>query len=285
MDIVSKRLSGLKAFICCVILLLVGCQANANFIIDVTSSSDIVIDGMDGQIKYELINRGDEIGDSGIIGLNVPPGFTTNQVDLGTLIPNRTLSGVIPFEFPEDAPNGSYPAIINLVFTDGNQYPITMIFPQIISKGMRVSSKGLAKASDFNLIGNDQGILEVEVMNRDSVAHNILVVCHAPHSLKVKEAAKALMIGPRESVKHSFILSSFGALPDSDILILISTTYQDDKGMHSTITKTHAKILRPDEANFSENPLKVTSEQVIYLSASLMILFLFFRIYWKWNRE
>jgi|GEM_PF-7053176 len=286
MDDIPERLPGLShLLIACLIFAIIAGDVAAIYTVDVDSSSETVGPDGTGTVEFTVKNRGDETAMGVSIGLEMPEGFEGGSMAIDDLAPNGTATGSLPFKIPSDAENGSYPAPLMLVFKDTNQYPITMVFPQIITKGPRAASMVSAQAPNVNLSGNRSVSFPVRIMNRDDEKRRVRVRIHMPLTLRTAQNHADIDIPPRDIAEVEFMVCPFGALAGSNLLVHISTQSEEGRMSYSTISRGYIRTERPKGLRFEDNPLRVGQDIMIYLAAGIILIFISWRVRMRWKRS
>jgi len=240
------------AFAAFLVSLLFSCTVSAGFTMDLMTSTEPLPDG-GGRINFSLSNVGDETALNVMLEPILPEGFKAGPFFVSSLPPNKPVNGSFVVTVGPDVLPGRYPLPLMLHYTDRNDYPFTIVFPESLSHKVPAVSKAFAVIPEVQITGPDAVGFNVRVFNQDSKVHNMTVRLYVPNELSSDVSSTVVELKPQSSSILENKMRSVSALYDSDYLILASVSYVDDGVVYSSIARGRVRLVKPASLQVSEN--------------------------------
>lgn len=204
--------------------------ASAGYITIKTETTVAVYDS-NLKVKVVVINEGDESA------FNVQININENQRIQSSPI-KQVLAVKENFEYEANysltrTKHGRYPLIINVDYTDANQYPFSALTGTYYSFGSDTVSKVFGSANDIRL--TRYTTLPLKLKNIDEESKEVLIRLIVPKESSVQEKAKKVTIQPRSELNTIFNVSNFSALPGSRYQVFFILEYEDESKHYSNI--------------------------------------------------
>ncbi len=186
----------------------------------------------------EVTNKGDEATYNVIISIDID-----GKVTKGTMKEVLKVNEKYSEEFTVEAglkKAGRYPVIVNIEYTDQNQYPFTALsIVDLVYKEnviSRVSGQLIAP------VITDKGNLKVKVKNLEDIEKKVNILLAIPKELSSSNKQKEVAIkgGVEEFVE--FDIKNISALPGSNYVVYAVLRYEDDNYHYAHAARGNIKI-------------------------------------------
>ena len=204
--------------------------ASAGYI-TIKTETTVAVNDSNLKVKVVVTNEGDESA------FNVQTNINENQRIQSSPI-KQVLAVKENFEYEANysltqTKHGRYPLIINVDYTDANQYPFSALTGTYYSFGSDTVSKVFGSANDIRL--TRYTTLPVKLKNIDEEPKEVLVRLIVPKESSVQEKVKKVTIQPRSEVNTIFNISNFSALPGSRYQVFFILEYEDENKHYSNV--------------------------------------------------
>ncbi|HHT9144156.1 MAG TPA: hypothetical protein ACFYD4_00520, partial [Candidatus Wunengus sp. YC61] len=204
--------------------------ASAGYI-TIKTETTVAVDDSNLKVKVVVTNEGDESA------FNVQININENQRTQSSPIKQMlTVKENFEYEANYRVPqikHGRYPLIINVDYTDANQYPFSALTGTYYSFGSDTVSKVFGSANDIRLARYTT--LPLKLKNIDEESKEVLIRLIVPKESSVQEKVKKVTIQPRSEVNTIFNISNFSALPGSRYQVFFILEYEDENKHYSNI--------------------------------------------------
>ena len=199
--------------------------------ITIKTETTVAVNGGNLKVKVVVTNEGDESA------FNVQININENQRIQSSPI-KQVLAVIENFEYEANysltqTKHGRYPLIINVDYTDANQYPFTAITCTYYSFGSDTVSKVFGTAGDIRL--TRYTTLPLKLKNMDELSKEMQICLIVPKESSVQEKVKKVTIQPRSEINTIFNVSNFSALPGSIYQVFFVLEYEDESKHYTNI--------------------------------------------------
>ena len=270
----SFQMNLLKTF--CILLLFVftfffsTSLLNAGFI-TITTNTSLTVTDNSIKIKVIVTNDGDEPAYNAQIHVNENHRLQTSPVKQILPVKER-----FEYEFQYDllqTKHGRYPLLINISYTDINQYPFTAATGTYYAFGADTVSQVFGTTSNISL--SSHGSLPLLLKNMDDVSIELTIQFVVHKELTILDKAKKIILQPRSELSATFGLRNFSALPGSRYQAFFVIEYEDKSRHYSNIVPCFITI---------EEPKKFFEKYMWYIigvSSTLFVVFIVFQFLHK----
>jgi hypothetical protein len=236
-----------KLFCVCFLIAMLAFCASATYI-SLSSTVDLerVVNTTTAEANISITNRGDEPAYDVIVEPMSYMGFTAEQVTLGNINPNETVSGTIALTIPEDALPGRYSMGLMIRYNDLNNYPFTFVTPIRLFYKVAIQSNVVGLLSEVEIAGDREEVMTLKIQNRDDKPHDVTVKLYTPNQISVDEKEKTVTLRQSSETVVDFNLSSLGALPGGNFFVFATIDY-DDNGKHYSVISSNGRIITSKE--------------------------------------
>ncbi|MFO0795709.1 MAG: hypothetical protein U0586_16790, partial [Candidatus Brocadiaceae bacterium] len=213
---------------------------NAGFI-TITTNTSLTVTDNSIKIKVIVTNDGDEPAYNAQIHVNENHRLQTSPVQ--QFLPVKEC---FEYEFQYDllqTKHGRYPLLININYTDINQYPFTAATGTYYTFGSDTVSQVFGITRNISL--SSHGSLPLLLKNMDDVSREITVQFVVPKELSILDKAKKITLPPRSELSFTFGLRNFSALPGSRYQAFFIIEYEDESKHYSNIVPCFITIEEP----------------------------------------
>ncbi|MFH1402975.1 MAG: hypothetical protein ABIH11_01740 [Candidatus Altiarchaeota archaeon] len=254
-----------KIILSALALFIISSTCSATFIrMDVLLNTPPLIEEDNFLINVTVTNSGDEPAHDVQLGLNLPEGFTSDEIYVGTLNPNRPFNGYFKVSTDNVLP-GRYPIIMKTHYADANAYPFSTIAPKFIDFKMHSKSDTMAKMENIELgADEDEGRdIKLTVINRDTAPHTYSVRMHTPNEIVVETMSQSVDVPATGEKEVLFRVKPFGAISNSAYVVAATLEYEDSASgstMHRSFIATGlVKIVDAGRMDYIPNWLPVAA--------------------------
>ena len=195
------------------------------------TETTVAVNDSNLKVKVVVTNEGDESAFNVIININENQRIQSSPIKQAIAV-KENLEYEANYSLIQTK-HGRYPLIVNVDYTDANQYPFTAITGTHYSFGSDTVSRVFGSASDISLTGH--AILPIKLKNIDEVSKDIKISLIIPKELSAQERGKKITLQPRSELNTIFNVSNFSALPGSRYQAFFIPEYEDDSKHYSNI--------------------------------------------------
>lgn len=247
---------------------------NAGFITITTHTSLTVTDNRI-KVKVVVTNDGDEPAYNTQIHVN-----ENHRTQVSPVKQILTVKESLEYEFQYDLvqiKHGRYPILININYTDINQYPFTAATGTYYAYGDDTVSQVFGTTSNISL--STQSTLPLLLKNMDESPRELTIQFVVPKELSIQDKTKEIILQPRSELIATFGLRNFSALPGSRYQAFFIIEYEDESRHYSNIVPCFITI---------EAPKKFFEKYMWYIiggSSTLFVVFIVFQFFHKSQTE
>jgi hypothetical protein len=196
-----------------------------------------VINQTSTSINVTITNEGDEPAYDVIVEPTSVGGFTIDQISLGNINPNQTVSGTVNMLIPSDSLPGKYVLGFLIRYNDMNGYPFTFVTPIRFNYKTSLQSNVVGFLNEVDLAGEEKKTLTLRIQNMDEKPHDATVRLYLPNQIVVEGGReRSMTLNPSSETKLDLQISPLGALPGGDYFIFATVDYVDGDKHYSTST-------------------------------------------------
>lgn len=199
--------------------------------ITIKTETTVAVDDSNLKVKVVVTNEGDESA------FNVEMNINENQRVQSSPI-KQLLAVKENFEYEANysmtqTKHGRYPLIINVDYTDANQYPFSALTGTYYSFGSDTVSKVFGSVNDTKLTNHVK--LPLKLKNIDEKPKEVQISLVVPKELSIQDKIRKVSIQPRSEVNTIFNISNFSALTGSRYQVFFILEYEDENKHYSNI--------------------------------------------------
>jgi len=224
-------------------------SASAEFIsLSTNVDVDRLVNTTSTWVNITITNRGDEPAYDVIVEPAFDSGFSAEQIVLGNINPNQTVSGATQLSIASGAAPGRYSMAFLIRYADVNNYPFTFVSPLHFFYMTTVQSNvvGLLNVDSVELAGEKKAVMTLKIQNRDDKQHDVTIKLYTPNQIAVEGGEKTVTLAPKSESQVDFTVSSLGALPGGDFFVFAVLNYDED-GRHYAVTSSNGRIVTSKE--------------------------------------
>lgn len=243
---------------------------NAGFITITTNTSLTVIDNSI-KIKVIVTNDGDEPAYNVQIHVNENHRVQTSPVK--QILPVKEC---FEYEFQYElvqTKHGRYPLLININYSDINQYPFSAATGTHYIFGADAVSQVAGTTGNISL--SSHGLLTLLLRNMGDVSRELTVQFVVPKELSIQDKEKEIVLQPRSELSTTFVLRNSSAIPGSRYQAFFIIGYEDESRHYSNIVPCFITI--EDTKKFFEKYML----HIIGVSSMLFVVFIAFQFLHK----
>jgi uncharacterized membrane protein len=224
------------------LMVLFAFSASATYIsLSTTVDADRLVNTTSTRVNITMTNNGDEPAYDVVVEPMFDAGFTAEQLALGNVNPNQTVSGSIDLNISQDAAPGRYSMGFLIRYADVNNYPFTFVSPLKLSYLTMVQSNVVGLLNEVVLEGDAKSTMTLTVQNRDDKQHEVTVKLYTPNQIAVDGQERKITLAPKSESKVDFTVSSLGALPGGDFFVFAVLNYNEDS-RHYSVMSSNGRI-------------------------------------------
>lgn len=236
-----------KWFLTVFLVLLFSVSSSATYISLTTSiEMERLVNSTTTYANITLTNEGDEPAYDVIVEPLALAGFVIEQINLGNINPNQTVSGTFKVTLPESALPGRYSLSALIRYSDFNNYPFTFVTPMKFFYKTPVQSNIMCLLNEVELSGEGKETMKLNIKNLDDREHRVSVRLHTPNQIAVQEKERTLTLPPSSETNVDFVVSSLGALPGGSYFVFATLDYEED-GIHYSVTSSNGRVVTSKE--------------------------------------
>lgn len=218
------------------------------------------------KVKVVVINEGDEAAFNVQININENQRIQSSPIKQ-VLAVKEHLEYETNYNLSQTK-HGRYPLIVNLDYTDANQYPFTAITGTHYAYGSDSVSRVFGSAGDVRLTG--QATLPLKLKNLDETAKEVQISLIIPKETSSQEKVKNITLAPRSELNVAFTISNFSALPGSRYQAFFVLEYEDDSRHYSSIVPCVVSV---------EESTNIFKQFKWYIIAGAAVLFIILMVF------
>jgi CARDB len=249
-------------------------SAKASFITLETQTSP-TYDGKRFKMGVDVTNKGDEPAYNVQVNADINGRLVTtpakdilqiNKKDSVELAANMTLEK-----------EGKYPVIVNVDYTDANQYPFTAISITQFVYGKSLPSEIFGTLQNIEI--STKGNLNLSLKNLSDQEKKLTVRLIIPRELSSPSLSKTISLKAKSEEKVDFEVKNFSALPGSSYTIFALMEYDEGNLHYSASAGGNIKIKK------EEGFVKSNQRLLIAVAIVLVVLFVYFNLRAFWTRR
>ncbi|MBU0629618.1 MAG: hypothetical protein KKC80_01710 [Candidatus Margulisbacteria bacterium] len=217
-------------------LIVLSLPASARFI-SLQTTITASVGAKTAAINFSAVNKGDEPAHN-IWSELVVFGRTYSNNNRTVLPPSEKY--LARYTIPLAGQKGSYPLLLTIHYTDGNQYPFSALTaaPLIIGREPPAALWGVVKPAAFT----KDGEIEVALKNMTRQTQTIGLALFLPQELNTDLKPAKIDLSPGSNRTIKIKLSNFSALPGSSYQLFIIAQTDGESGHTTAIIPGNVKI-------------------------------------------
>jgi hypothetical protein len=227
----------------CILLAMTG-SATARFTMTLSTTSEMLSNDA-VRLNFTLTNSGDEVAYNVYLEPLLPAGVESKRLYINYLLPNQPFNGSFDISIRPDVPEGRHVIALILLYSDVNNYPFSVVFPESLVHGKNTISAARMTLPTIEVTGLTPVEFDMNVSNLDVRRRNMTLMIYLPRELSADFTIKQVEVEGNSTVVVGNRVWSESALYDSDYFIVGSVSYVDGKTIYSSRASGRVEVVKP----------------------------------------